>query len=174
MTSIQVVPLKYAHFDGSPANTTLTQNARQQLTELIRQNYNHPSIVVWSIGNEVDLVAAKTGGPSKPAALLQSLNDLAKREDPSRPTTLADCCEVENAPSGNNTGVPRAPRDVIVGLTETIGYNRYFGWYYGHLQDLGPFLDRAHLQRADRPRLPALGSRSGSRVTAAPRGTCSD
>jgi beta-galactosidase len=146
-------------FDGSPANATLTGNATQQLTELIRQNYNHPSIVVWSIGNEVDLTATKTRGPSKPAALLQSLNDLARREDPSRPTTLADCCEVENVASGNNTGVPHAPREVIVGLTETIGYNRYYGWYYGHVQDFGPFLDRAHLRH---PSLPMAVSEYGA------------
>lgn len=146
-------------FDGSPANAALTENARQQLTELIRQNYNHPSIVVWSIGNEVDLVATKTRGPSKAAALLQSLKDLARREDPGRPTTLADCCEVEDAVSGNNTGAPDAPRDVIVGLTDTVGYNRYFGWYYGHVQDLAPFLDRAHLRH---PTLPMAVSEYGA------------
>ena len=39
---------------------------RQQLLELIRQNYNHPSIAVWSIANEVDLTATQTKGPSKP------------------------------------------------------------------------------------------------------------
>src|SRR5258706_8933525 len=53
-------------FDGSPAGPALTANAMQQLTELIRQNYNHPSIAVWSVANEVDLAATQTNGPSKP------------------------------------------------------------------------------------------------------------
>src|SRR5262249_33264429 len=39
-------------FDGSPANAALAANARQQLLELIQQNRNHPSVVVWSIANE--------------------------------------------------------------------------------------------------------------------------
>ncbi|WP_323748222.1 glycoside hydrolase family 2 TIM barrel-domain containing protein, partial [Catenulispora rubra] len=33
-------------------STTFTANAQQQLRELIRQNFNHPSIMFWSIGNE--------------------------------------------------------------------------------------------------------------------------
>jgi beta-galactosidase len=81
-------------FDGSSASPLLAANARQQLTELIRQNYNHPSIAVWSIGNESDLTATATRGPSILADLLKSLDALAKSEDPSRFTTYADCCEV--------------------------------------------------------------------------------
>jgi beta-galactosidase len=57
-------------FDGSPASPALTANASQQLIELIRQNYNHPSIAVWSIANEIDLTAIQTNGPSAAAALL--------------------------------------------------------------------------------------------------------
>ncbi|MBU6296864.1 MAG: beta galactosidase jelly roll domain-containing protein [Alphaproteobacteria bacterium] len=146
-------------FDGSPASPALTANAKQQLTELIRQNYNHPSIVVWSVGNEVDLIPTQKRGPSKAAALISALNDLANREDPSRPTTLADCCEVENVPSGNNNGTPAVPRDVVVGLTDVVGYNRYFGWYYGNAQDFGPFLDRAHRRH---PNLPMAVSEYGA------------
>ena len=87
------IPLvNHVSFDGTPASAALTANATQQLLELIHQNYNHPSIVVWSIANEVDLRAASSSGPSKPLALLESLNRLAKSEDPSRFTTMADCC----------------------------------------------------------------------------------
>jgi beta-galactosidase len=146
-------------FDGSPAGAGLIQNAKQQLTELIRQNYNHPAIVVWSIGNEVDLEATRTRGPSNAAALLRSLNDLAKREDNSRPTTFADCCETEEERPGTNAATSNTPRDVIVGLADTVGYNRYFGWYYGHVQELGPFLDRAHLRH---PKLPMAVSEYGA------------
>jgi len=129
-------------FDGSPANPALTANARQQLTELIRQNYNHPSIILWSLGNEIDLTATLVKGPSRPTALLSSLNDLAKREDPSRATTFADCCE---------TRVPSETRQPIVGLADTVGYNRYFGWYTGHLEDFGTMLDEAHARHAGLP-----------------------
>ena len=144
-------------FDGSSASPALAANARQQLTELIRQNYNHPSIAVWSIGNETDLTATMTRGPSILAHLLKSLNELAKAEDPARFTTYADCCEAGTpARSGD---IPGTSRDVIVGIADTVGYNRYFGWYLGRLDDLGPMLDQAHSRH---PALPIAVSEYGA------------
>jgi beta-galactosidase len=141
-------------FDGSAASAALTSNAQQQLTELIRQNYNHPSIVVWSLANEIDLTATQIKGPSRPSALLQSLNALAKREDPSRATTLADCCEAGiPAHAGGEAGAEAgaAAREPIVGIADTVGYNRYFGWYTGQFSDFGVMLDEAHARHAGLP-----------------------
>ena len=128
-------------FDGTPANAAFSANARQQLLELIQQNRNHPAVALWSIANEIDLTPTQVKGPSRPAALLKELNALAKSQDPDRPTTFADCCEVE----GNTQ------RDPIVGLADTVGYNRYFGWYTGHFADLGPMLDKAHARHPGTP-----------------------
>ena len=145
-------------YDGSPANAELTANAHRQLTELIRQNYNHPSIAVWSIGNEIDLTATQTGIPSRPGELLRSLNEMAKREDPARPTTLADCCEAGIEPHiGADSG--GTLRETIVGIADTIGYNRYFGWYTGQIDDFGVMLDTAH---ARHPLLPMAVSEYGA------------
>jgi beta-galactosidase len=143
-------------FDGTPANAELSANATQQLLELIRQNYNHPSIAVWSIANEVDLRATQTQGSSKPRALLESLNRLAKSEDPGRFTTLADCCEVRPPPHES----PNAKaRDIVVGITDVVGYNYYFGWYSGTFADLGTRLDESH---ARHPSLPIAISEYGA------------
>jgi beta-galactosidase len=139
-------------FDGSPASDALAANAHQQLTELIKQTYNHPSIAVWSIGNEVDLRPTSTDKPGRAGALMQSLNALAKKLDPGRLTTHADCCE-------QREGTQRKPRDQLVGITETQGYNRYFGWYSGKFADLGPNLDEAHARHA---RLPISVSEYGA------------
>jgi beta-galactosidase len=138
-------------YDGSPASPALAANARQQLIELIRQNYNHPSIAVWSIANEIDLRATQTKGPSKPGSLLVSLDQLAHREDPGRSTTFADCCEVGLPPHVVETGENIAPRDQIVGMADTVGYNRYFGWYVGQFGDFGSMLDAAHALHPDLP-----------------------
>jgi beta-galactosidase len=146
-------------FDGAPANAALSANARQQLTELIRQNYNHPSIAVWSLGNEIDLTATLTKGPSKPTELLRSLNELARREDPSRATTIADCCEMDIAPRVGGEVVNVAAREPIVGIADTVGYNRYFGWYTGRFADFGGMLDEAH---ARHPSLPICVSEYGA------------
>ena len=149
-------------FDGSSASPDLAANARQQLTELIRQNYNHPSIAVWSIANEIDLTATLTKGPSKPSTLLKSLDLLAKQEDPGRFTTLADCCEELNAPHPEAVGTVIAgiaPRDTVVGIADTAGYNRYFGWYTGKIDDFGAMLDEAHRRH---PALPIAVSEYGA------------
>jgi beta-galactosidase len=89
----------------------LRENARQQLRELIAQDFNHPSVITWSIGNEIDFgnsipafVGNKTGAVPDPLPLLKELNQLAHELDPGRPTTLATCCEgIRYAP---NTVVP--------------------------------------------------------------------
>jgi beta-galactosidase len=146
-------------FDGAPANDALTENAQQQLIELVRQNYNHPSIAVWSLGNEIDLSATQTRGPSNPTHLLQFLNEVAKREDPWRATTVADCCERGVAPQVGQELAGTAVREPIIGIADTVGYNRYFGWYTGQITDFGSMLDEAH---ARHPHLPISVSEYGA------------
>jgi len=138
--------------DGSLQPTAeLRENARQQLRELISQNFNHPSVITWSIGNEIDFgnsmpafVGNKGGGVPDPLPLLNELNQLAHELDPDRPTTLATCCE----------GIRYAPDTVVpitASVTDLSGANRYFGWYYGKPADLGPHLDALHNTRPAQP-----------------------
>jgi beta-galactosidase len=129
----------------------LRENARQQLRELIAQDFNHPSVITWSIGNEIDFgnsipafVGNKTGAVPDPVPLLKELNQLAHELDPGRPTTLATCCE----------GIRYAPDTVVpitASVTDLSGSNRYFGWYYGTPSDLGPHLDGLHHTRPAQP-----------------------
>jgi beta-galactosidase len=143
--------------DNSPPTAALVANARQQLTELIRQNFNHPSVAMWSIGNEVDLRATTQNRSANAHELLRGLNALAKQEDPGRPTTLADCCEPKLSAPGS---APAASvRETVVGITDIVGYNRYFGWYSGAPRDLGPALDEAH---ARHPQVPMAVSEYGA------------
>ena len=89
--------------------------ARQQLVEMIRQNFNHPSIFTWGIFNE--LYMAK--GPDA-TALVQDLNTLAKKEDPTRPTT-----------AGTQKFFPETCT-----VTDLLGFNDYPGWYWGKPEDM--------------------------------------
>lgn len=128
-------------FDEGLPRPELIANARQQLVELIRQNYNHPSIMLWSVGNEIDIGAAimalqrgGKGAPAKSRDMLIELNAAAKREDPSRPTLYADCCEEVPSP------LARPGAQILNDVTDVIGLNRYFGWYYGQPGDVAKAL----------------------------------
>ena len=103
-------------------SAAFTQSAEQQMTEMIRQNYNHPSIIFWSIANEV-------GNDANTNTLLQALNDVAHTQDPDRLTTLASNSAAGNAESKH---------------TDTVGYNRYNGWYGGSYNDIGGILTSTH------------------------------
>lgn len=135
--------------DADPA---LVANARQQLTELVRQNQNHAATAMWSIANEVDfgnsLPIFLTGGSGSkipdPMPLLRELDAAAKALDPSRPTSLATCCEGRLFASDVSIPITAAAADLG-------GANRYFGWYYGQPQGLGPSLDALRTARPTQP-----------------------
>eukprot|EP00698_Gefionella_okellyi_P024111 TRINITY_DN8419_c0_g3_i1.p1 TRINITY_DN8419_c0_g3~~TRINITY_DN8419_c0_g3_i1.p1 ORF type:complete len:693 (+),score=120.83 TRINITY_DN8419_c0_g3_i1:71-2149(+) len=104
-----------------------TANSIQQLRELIRQNYNHPSVFFWSISNEI---LGHKGPNVNP--LLARLNALVHEEDPTRLSTLASCCSAENDTANTHT--------------DLVGFNRYFGWYGGNVSEFAPWADHVHQQ----------------------------
>jgi beta-galactosidase len=148
---------------GSEGSAAVFANAEQQLRELIRQNYNHPSIMMWSIGNEVD--ASKLfglgGGETKPLALLEHLQKVARQEDPTRPTIFADCCEDVRSPVAGLDA--QVQGEALAGAADMIGYNRYYGWYYPQPQkaaeQLAAQMDKFHVKH---PTLPIAISEYGA------------
>ena len=102
------------------------QNGREQLVELIRQHYNHPSIVVWGLFNELSMRG------DSPVPYIEELNDLAHHEDPTRPTVAA-----------SNTDGP------LNFVTDAMAWNRYDGWYGGTPAGLGQWLDHMHTTHPD-------------------------
>lgn len=110
-------------FVSNYSNGILDDNLRLQLREMIIQNYNHPSIFCWGIFNEV---------PGDHNAISSELNDIAHELDPSRLTTAATCFEGS-----------------FNFITDLMGWNKYFGWYEGHIADFGTFFDKWHKQHPD-------------------------
>ena len=97
-------------------------NAHQQMRELVRQSFNHPSIYVWGIHNEVYHPYSYT------AALTQALHNLCKLEDPDRYTVSVNGYGNAGHPVNQNTDIQ--------------GMNRYFGWYEGKVQDIKPWVEK--------------------------------
>lgn len=90
-------------------------NAISQMTELVVQNYNHPSIVCWGLSNEVTTASVVDDNL---LSIHRQLNDLCHKLDATRPTTMAN--------------VFMLPTDSeILEIPDINSYNLYFGWYVG-------------------------------------------
>jgi beta-galactosidase len=100
------------------------ENAKQQLRELIKQNYNHPSIFFWSLYNEL---ALRTPEFADEQALVSELNNLAHQLDPGRITTAATHKQRVDHP--------------VNWIPDATAFNRYFGWYEGRPGDWPAGLD---------------------------------
>jgi beta-galactosidase len=79
-------------WDGTatlPKGVAIPDHGRKQFDNFIRRDRNHPSVVVWSVGNEIwDLEGLKyTNSPG----LLKTMVDLMKALDATRPIGLAMC-----------------------------------------------------------------------------------
>ena len=110
------------------------ENTISQMKELITQNYNHPSIVVWGLSNEISI-----GGSDDD--LLENhriLNDLAHEMDKTRLTTIAavSMCKMD---------------DPYLQIPDVVSYNHYFGWYGGDTSMNGPWFDKFHAMHPDLP-----------------------
>ena len=108
------------------------QNCISQMKELITQAYNHPCICFWGISNEILI-----GGISqKLVDNHHELNDLVKKMDPTRLTTIA---HVSSTPVGGP----------MHRITDVESYNHYFGWYGGKIEDNAPWVDKFHAENPD-------------------------
>ena len=111
------------------------ENTISQMKELITQNYNHPSIVVWGLSNEITM-----GNPKDPDMLENHriLNDLCHTMDKTRLTTTAmlTVCGID---------------EEIVHISDVVSYNHYFGWYGGEVSMNGPWFDAFHKKYPNKP-----------------------
>jgi beta-galactosidase len=75
---------------GGVGNDNWKKNTKNMLTEIIKQNYNHPSIIIWSLGNEMYWLPDFKDGDKKEkmTSFLSEINDLAHQLDPTRKTAI--------------------------------------------------------------------------------------
>ena len=104
------------------------ENTLSQMRELITQCYNHPSIAVWGLSNEITAASAVNDDLLENHRLL---NELCHRMDQTRLTTMADVFMLEiDSP--------------ILEIPDINSYNLYFGWYLGELSQTDEFFDEYH------------------------------
>ena len=123
------IPYISRHMSGGNDNTVV------QMKELIVQNYNHPSICVWGLSNEITMDGAKD--PDL-IANHHRLNDLVHEMDKTRPTTIACISMCDMA-------------EEYVHIPDVVAYNHYFGWYGGTMEEYGPWFDKFHERYPNTP-----------------------
>jgi beta-galactosidase len=120
-------------------------------TEMIRQGFNHPSVIIWAYMNEVLLRLPpglkRDNEPgraylTKVNRLARQLDSLTRREDPTRYTLLV-----------NHGDFALYQQAGLLNIPQLIGWNLYAGWYSGDLQGFPDFLDRHRRELPDKPLL---------------------
>ena len=103
-------------------------NTISQMRELVAQNYNHPSIVVWGLSNEISMSSTNNDDMIENHKIL---NDLVHEMDTTRLTTIAcvSMCDIN---------------DPYVLIPDVVSYNHYFGRYGGDTSMNGPWFDNFH------------------------------
>ena len=130
-------------------STSLTsafvKNYEDQLTENVKQNFNHPSIIAWSMYNEI-------GGSSANATLISNLSSFVHSLDPGR-YTVAETDDGSSNPASNS----------IDTVTDLLAEHLYGGWYVSGLTNNGSFLDTLH---SNKPTLPIAVTEYGAGASA--------
>ena len=123
------IPYISKHLPDGRANTI------SQMKELIIQNYNHPSIIVWGLSNEITM-----HGADDPDLIdnHKVLNELVHELDKTRKTTMAcvSMCSMDAK---------------YLQIPDTVSYNHYFGWYGGDTTMNGPWFDKFHAKHPNIP-----------------------
>ena len=120
------IPYITVHMDAGRENTI------SQMKELITQNYNHASIMCWALSNEITLQGVTED-------LMENhriLNDMVHEMDPIRYSAMANLFLLE-------TDSP------LVTLPDIRGYNLYYGWYVGEMDDNDRWFDEFHKNHPD-------------------------
>ncbi|NOW93428.1 glycoside hydrolase family 2 TIM barrel-domain containing protein [Mucilaginibacter sp. SG564] len=130
-------------------SAAFTANCKNMQVEMIRQNYNHPSVVIWAYMNEV-LLRPKFNN-DKPrqqiyfaniAKLAGQLDSVTRKEDPNRYTMIA-----------NHGDFNRYKQVGLIQIPMLVGWNLYQGWYGGTTAGFAEFLDKHHKEFPDKPLL---------------------
>lgn len=140
---------------------TFYKNCLDMQVEMIRQNYNHPSVIMWCYMNEILLRPHFANDKAKQKTyfaavtqLARSLDSITRKEDPYRYTMIANHADF-NKYSDNH----------LTTIAMITGWNLYSGWYSGKQEDFPAFLDRHHEQLPNQPfMITEYGADADSRI----------
>jgi beta-galactosidase len=117
------------------------KNAQYMLREMIRQHYNHPSIILWGSMNEVLLW-------SKGNERIQVHTDEVYLQEVRKFQVKMDSTLRSEDPSRYSTMAMHMSKDYeqykMAEIPQVAGWNIYDGWYSGKVEEFGPAFDKKH------------------------------
>lgn len=119
-------------------------NCESNLREMIRQHYNHSSVITWGYMNEILLTAPSIGKPEwlackeRTVNLAQRLEAVLKEEDPGRASVMA-------------FNMTNLYNEIGLNLVDVVGWNLYHGWYVDKLKDFNAWCEDQHRRYPDQP-----------------------
>ena len=119
-------------------------NCEYNLREMIRQHYNHSSVITWGYMNEILLTAPSIGKPEwlackeRTVNLAQRLEAVLKEEDPGRASVMA-------------FNMTNLYNEMGLNLVDVVGWNLYHGWYVDKLKDFNAWCEDQHRRYPDQP-----------------------
>jgi beta-galactosidase len=128
-------------------SAAFTANTKHMLVEMIRQNFNHPSVIMWASMNEVLLRLPFAGDKPRQEKYFKNVNRLAytldsltRKEDDTRVTMMA-----------YHGHYDLYKRVGLVDIPMVAGWNLYQGWYGGNIDGFAAFLDNFHQEFSTKP-----------------------
>jgi hypothetical protein len=131
----------------------LYAEAGRELIEMIERDRNHPSVVMWALGDE-----CFTYFPSI-RRLYKRLYGTAKLFDPTRPVTFA----LFVIPFGLTPSL-----EISADISDVLYVNQYLGWYFRKPEELDGLLEKMHKKWPDKPII--ISEMGGSSVIGLPAG----
>ena len=116
-------------------DTELLKTAARSLAKLIARDINHPSVIAWSVGNEIWSVSRGNG------LGLKYLIGHAKKYDASRAVNYAAMC----------MPVLTGPFEQSFRYADWVCLNEYYGWYFGKVSDLKKLAEKISKKYGDKP-----------------------
>lgn len=119
-------------------------NCEYNLREMIRQHYNHSSVITWGYMNEILFTAPSIGKPEwlackeRTVNLAQRLEAVLKEEDPGRASVMA-------------FNMTNLYNEIGLNLVDVVGWNLYHGWYVDKLKDFNAWCEDQHRRYPDQP-----------------------
>ena len=119
-------------------------NSELAFTDMIRQHFNHPSVIAWGYMNEILLHAPSSDSPEWPALkertvrLARRLEKKLHEEDPGRVSVMA-------------FSMSERYNEIGLNLVDVTGWNLYQGWYVGQLGDFDTWVADQQARYPDQP-----------------------